>query len=327
MSNVIIPTSSTWNKRSDLVSGNDTVEVRNTKGKGSGLFSKKDIKKGEILFCENAVATARCLPLANYNQFCGNCGDDIEASQGIPCEEGCPMCFCCNNCKQQADSLWHHKDDSGLCNDDIWSMMMALSTQLRDAYLLALFNKPTQPEEESEEQEEGMGAAEIQVVQEVYTDCCLSLKLLSVLKGKTPSMRGKESAWTLGLSTSQREKGREIISNFVSNISECINGVTEEEISRVYDVCVTNSWPGIKSRHLFASHSLLNHACTPNAVCRMQSKAVVSIVALTDISTGSELCIDYTDGKPPKSLSVEDRNELETQWGHQCLCVECSSIA
>ena len=333
-----------WLERRALLAQQDKgwVEAKGTPGKGEGIFAKAGETAqaaGRVVLTESAVATARDLPLPDVEKYCAHCGGDVAAGDSSAAQCGaCSATFCGEACVASAGKTWHHSGTLGLCSAELVGILHKLSASLREAYVQALFAAGEQPaaaaaagaaegvdaeaEEEEEEEEGEMGAAELLVVQQVFTDCILSLKLCSVLhrRGALPAAL---DTWTTGLSEEQRERGTAILANFVANVGECVEGIDEEQLARAYDVCVTNSWPGDNARHIFAAHSLINHSCEPNAKCTMLPRAVVQIAATSAVAAGEELSIDYTDGRPPASLTPDERETLESQWGHPCLCPVC----
>ena len=306
---------------------NGPAEARSTEGKGAGLFVKSGVEtlpEGAVFLEERAVATSRDLPLPSIEAYCAHCASDVDPSStnASQCTD-CACCFCSPFCAEAASSSWHHKQNLGLCSPDLTALLHQLSAQLRQAYLNALFSAAQggEKEEAEEEEEEAMGTEQLIVVQQVFTDCILALKVVSTLE-RLGAKEGLKT-WMSGLSESQKEKGGAIVENFVDNVGESVVGLDAGVFAVAYDVCVTNSWPGVKARHLFAAHSLINHSCKPNALCTMHPNGTVHIATTSPVQSNTELCIDYTDGSPPASLSKEDRETLEAQWGHPCLCPVC----
>eukprot|EP01063_Lacrimia_lanifica_P028432 TRINITY_DN4151_c0_g5_i1.p1 TRINITY_DN4151_c0_g5~~TRINITY_DN4151_c0_g5_i1.p1 ORF type:complete len:382 (+),score=133.22 TRINITY_DN4151_c0_g5_i1:77-1147(+) len=328
-----------WPERAALLAAHAGAlgAARGTAEKGLAVFAaRKAADAGAEVLREVPVATARDLPLPELGQYCGECGGDVPPQDPqLVCGE-CGIGFCSAECVGRAGSTWHHAGKHGLCSADLNSLLHTLSDQIKQAYYLALFSgaaaggagEQEDEDGEGEEEEEGMGAPELKVMMEVYTDCILSLKLLSSLAAVDCVDAGLHRTWVRGLSASQREKGAAIVENFVENVSECIvGGVDEEAFALAYDLCVTNSWPGDGARHIFAAHSLLNHSCAHNAKCVMRPRGVVQVVTTAPVKEGEELCIDYTDGNEPATLSKEAREDLFLQWGHKCLCTVCVDAA
>ncbi|KAJ9464521.1 hypothetical protein DIPPA_24790 [Diplonema papillatum] len=270
-----------------------------------------------------------------------------------PAPSTCPDCgrtFCSPRCEAAAACTWHHQDKYGCCSRDLADIVHKVSGELQNAHAFALLfpaglataTESPRPEEPAsgetggdgggrgdaeeddgeDEEEEAMTVEQIRIVQEVFTDCTLALRLLCTVQSLPDPDRALK-LWTRSLSDAQREKSESIVDNFLLNVGECVQGIDKEAFLLAYDVCVTNSWPGTESRHLFAAHSLLNHSCESNARCHMTPQATVQVIATTGIDPGCEITIDYTDGNTPASLSADDRDELFQQWGHPCLCPRC----
>jgi SET domain-containing protein len=78
---------------------------------------------------------------------------------------------------------------------------------------------------------------------------------------------------------------------------------------------------------VYALHSKLNHACSPNAhvVSGSFVDASIEVVALTDVALGAELCVSYTD---PKLTHTQRRRHLLNNHFFVCNCADCvSSVA
>eukprot|EP01062_Namystynia_karyoxenos_P082226 TRINITY_DN9225_c0_g2_i1.p1 TRINITY_DN9225_c0_g2~~TRINITY_DN9225_c0_g2_i1.p1 ORF type:complete len:439 (+),score=117.06 TRINITY_DN9225_c0_g2_i1:82-1398(+) len=279
----------------------------------------------------------------------------------------CEVAFCGHSCAAAAAALWHRQGPLGLCAPDLWGTVESLSAQLSEAYWLALLGggadaapdpAAAEPaagtaggaaggdgcgaapaagagmavddgaeEAEADGEEEGMDAEGIKTVQAVYTDCLLALKLVATLSACGCPGPTEEHGWLRGLDSEQRRAGAAIVGNFVENAQEHVSGLDPSVVQAAYEVVVTNSWPGQGARHLYAAHSLLNHACVPSAACSLGERGVVTVRALRPLRPGDELTIDYTDGRPPQSLTPRSRDALLRQWGHPCLCSACASAA
>lgn len=81
---------------------------------------------------------------------------------------------------------------------------------------------------------------------------------------------------------------------------------------------------GESASAVYALHSKLNHSCAPNVhvVSGSFVDAAVEVVALTDVATGEELCVSYTD---PKLSHAQRRRALLNNHFFVCNCAECAA--
>jgi hypothetical protein len=105
------------------------------------------------------------------------------------------------------------------------------------------------------------------------------------------------------------------------------DSVEDFEILQVIQAVHTNSAdvrcpPGTSAGAFYFEFSLLNHMCYPNCDFENVDKAV-SVYALQDIESGSQLGISYLNSNIRVYEGVTRRNELKKLHGFDCHCYGC----
>jgi SET domain-containing protein len=87
------------------------------------------------------------------------------------------------------------------------------------------------------------------------------------------------------------------------------------------DKCDRNAFEGTKADYIYATWSLCNHSCDPNAYIELDTQTgVAALVALKPIADQEQITISYVETETDTQTR---RDQLLDGWGFTCECTRC----
>lgn len=302
------------------------IELIYTKKRGKGLFAKRDISKGLLLWSEKPLFLVP--PLSHYElissgtacSYCGKLLNDPSRSKsgalflkGLQCD-GCQEVWCSRECKVSGNQLHvalkHGRqtgkivfDPSALdklttfCVKEQWNALYAITF----IYAECLIDKS------------GLKRSQFDAMASISQRT--RYKALNSSAGAFDSLQGgalfveeqQESLW---------EQGYQMFLNVFKMLD-----ITPPSLDEFLLMMGTYNINNLDSSvYLIQSH--LNHNCDPTTDVRSCTKRHdgLSVYALCDIRAGKELTTTYVNPGHP----VQQRQrELRVNWGFLCKCDKC----
>jgi len=296
------------------------VHVVMTGKRGKGLYAKKPIAKGELIWEEPPLFFIP--PLANINlvrngKACSHCGklltDGGAVLKGLDCMS-CQEVWCSIGCKNKDtnlhSSLKHVKKSAKLidaeaflklqeyCLNEEWNALYAITM----IYANILLDKTGRKQKQF--------ASMARVSQDVR------YKALNSSAGAFDSMNGgalfveeqQESLWKTGYSM------------FIRVFPQAAGTVTYKEFLYMMGTYNINNLDS----NIYHIQSHLNHICDPNTSVETSSDRTkgLKVYADRDIRSGEELTTTYVN---PAHTVQQRQRELRVNWGFICGCSKCKS--
>lgn len=104
----------------------------------------------------------------------------------------------------------------------------------------------------------------------------------------------------------------------------------DDFIDKLYEDMDTHSGNFLNNEGvaLFSLQSACNHSCIPNAEpTYLNNNSRLSLVALTDIKAGDEICISYLDECTLQRSRHSRNKELSENYLFKCNCSKCEQQA
>lgn len=301
------------------------IEIRASPLSRLGVFATRDIRRGELFFSEDPVATG-----VTTLEHCDGCGN---ANPKVCCPHrlDCPMRYCTEDCRMRAWRNWHvvechRKTELGelraICSQGYSgsSRIPLVITRLVNMWLA---NRKHQRAVSSETSDQEIG--------------CSVLDSIPVLRGLIAP-----SDPTALATVAELEQGRSGYSLsqalFVYNCVLCATGVSPAWLSfsdfdYMMAVLIQNIFghSTVKERRdnrlgygtsLYEIVNHFNHSCMPQASWSMSDDTAcfrLHLTAETDIIKGDEIFISYFNS----NRSLEQRRASMLQYGFTCQCLLC----
>ncbi|ODV82267.1 SET domain-containing protein [Suhomyces tanzawaensis NRRL Y-17324] len=304
----------------------EKVQIVMTSKRGKGLYAKKDIAKGDLIWEETQLFFIP--PLANVNliklgKACSYCGKLLENTKstlrGLDCNV-CSELWCSLACKKTEANLHGQLKhnvynpgkkssktiDSGAflelqdyCLTEQWNALYAITI----IYANILLDKT------------GVKGKQFRAMARVSQD--IRYKALNSSAGAFDSLQGgalfvqeqQETLWKEGY-----EKFLRVFPNAASE------GIDYREFLFMMGTYNINNLDSC----IFLTQSHLNHNCDPNTSVETQQLRTsgLKVFAARDIRSGEELTTTYVNPAHP----VQQRQrELRVNWGFTCACTKCKS--
>ncbi|GEQ67936.1 hypothetical protein JCM33374_g1602 [Metschnikowia sp. JCM 33374] len=304
----------------------EKVNLIMTSKRGKGLFAKKALSKGELIWEETPLFLVPSL--AHYELIlsgkactnCGKMGNDTSRSmsgtivlRGLDCNV-CPEIWCSSTCKQ-TNQVTHSSLKHGgratrriidpeafhilteYCIKEQWNALYAITLIFAETLLDKTGTKGRQFK------------AMARVSQKVR------YKALNSSAGAFDSMQGgalfveeqQEKLW---------EQGFQLFSNVFPAVSP-----QELHYDEFLHMMGTYNINNLDSS-IFLTQSHLNHNCDPNTSVDTAVKKYegLKVYASRDIKSGEELTTTYVN---PSHTVQQRQRELRVNWGFICKCQKC----
>ena len=273
------------------------LESRLHSGMGWGLWATRQFDTGEKLFSE--LPCVAC-PLFEQSRCCGLCLVELaELAEPMDCPRGCGERYCSAGCRDEAEWRYHHQ----LCStrSPIWSEYLAEATEAANEYYV------------------------------------LAARLLVASNGRVPLADWAQAPFWDTLDSDGQPRAA-----FDSAVEAQLNG-QHERLGRVIGLELSiEQWAGLLGMlrqnvlgcevirgagcecvglGLFEKHSLLNHSCTPNAMCASDGWLGVTVLADRPIAAGEQVLVNYL----PDTEPIERGEVLKEQFGFECTCNLCAT--
>lgn len=291
--------------------------------KGKGLYAKKDIKKGDLMWSEEPLffvpplANVHLMKNASACTYCGKLLQQSEASavlKGLDCNV-CAEVWCSKKCKQLEGTL------HGLLKHNVYNpsskrsktidaeafleiQEYCLEEQWNALYAITLIYANCVIDRT------GVKQKQFNAMARVYQD--IRYKALNSSAGTFDSLNGgalfvqeqQESLWRIGY-----EKFLRVFPKNPVDYREFLYMMGTYNINNL-------------DSNVFLIQSHLNHNCSPNTSVEteMQRTDGLKVFAARDIKSGEELTTTYVN---PSHTVHQRQRELRVNWGFVCGCAKC----
>ncbi|XP_061734882.1 histone-lysine N-methyltransferase SMYD3 isoform X2 [Nerophis ophidion] len=262
-------------------------------GKGYGLRATTGIKRGQLLFSSEPMAS--CVSNKVAKDVCHRCF--AQNNTLLRCSQ-CKMAHYCNiTCQKQA---WSDHKRECKCLQSLLPRIPTNSVRLTARIIFALLTPVKSCSEE------------------LYTLDEHESHLTSMSEQKKQGLSQLASMLELYLQQEVPDLAQELTSRLPQSCRQLL-----DLIAKVTCNCFTISDGELQEIGvgLYPSLSLLNHDCRPNCVMVFEG-AKIHLRAILDIKPGEELTISYIE---TLSLTEERQKQLEDQYHFTCRCQKCDS--
>lgn len=301
----------------------ENVQVTMTSKRGKGLYAKRPIKKGTILWEEPPlffVPQLQSMPLVKQGQCCAYCGKVLDQKTsaklrlGLDCQL-CPMVWCLQRCK--LTNLLHlalyHLTGKRLidaekfmeledyCLQELWNALYAL------AHIQAQITMEKKPEAGKLTLKDKFDSLALVSQQVRYRAVNLGAGAFDLMTGGA-----------LFVEEQQELLWKEGYAKFTA-IFPRLSGVTYDDFLTMLGTYNINNL----DLNVFMMQLHLNHNCDPNvdvSTHPTDRSMPLKVVADRDIAGGEELTTTYVN---PSHPIHQRQRELRVNWGFVCLCNRC----
>uniref|UniRef100_A0A0D6R766 SET domain-containing protein n=1 Tax=Araucaria cunninghamii TaxID=56994 RepID=A0A0D6R766_ARACU len=296
-----------------LVESTFPWKVVNRVGRGRCAVACRNIKAGEVVVAERAVAF---MPRAQYiTSVCHSCCCTFtEDCASVKCSS-CQNVFHCEPCKEQV--LHQHRKWCSVFKEINRIAKESDCDQDLVHFVLSLFSKKYGNNDrkviDTVEQIHIEGTVEDGIINSSFQDALG----LQTHQAKMPK------AWR----TSVR-KGCQALQMVIMKEREGSLDCSVEELECLAALVNTNAHgmgaQGLRNTDvalgIFPFVSMLNHSCRPNC-CFASEGNIMFVRALQDISSDTELCVSYINLYEPRSIR---KHELSVTKHFDCNCQRCT---
>ncbi|CAI2182138.1 13017_t:CDS:2 [Funneliformis geosporum] len=292
------------------------------------LISTKDFAPGDVIFTEQALASALDPSLEN-GEFCSHCLKELNGADFSDDSDLFGAVYCSKSCQEKAMAeyetlLFTTRDDDSYSNEAKLKELVK-SGRVKYPLMIARFlakmvHEETQKVATGVEEEystwDHIERLRFLAVQPSDKESKEITLLRELFKTKVPGMEefiSEERYLML--------KGK-LMYNAYGIYTEHNMGAIKENLEET----MRSSQPTVIGAGFYRVASYIAHSCNPNTETRFpDNNNVLSIVATKPIKVGDELKISY--------IRVGDRNysnrrsELETKWRFKCTCIKCMEEA
>ncbi|CAG8436891.1 12365_t:CDS:2 [Funneliformis mosseae] len=292
------------------------------------LISTKDFAPGDVIFIEQAIASALDPSLEN-GEFCSHCLKELNGADFSDESDLFGAVYCSKSCQEKAMAeyetlLFTTRDDVSSSNE-AKLMELVKSGRVKYPLMIARFlakmvHEETQKVATGIEEEystwdhiERLRYLAVQPYDKESNEITL---LKELFKTKVPGM---EEFIT-------EERYLMLKGKLMYNAYGIHTERNMETLKENLEETMRSNQPTVIGAGFYRVASYLAHSCSPNTEARFPDKNnVLSIVATKPIKAGDELKISY--------IRVGDRNysnrrgELETKWRFKCTCTRCMEEA
>nr|XP_061820345.1 histone-lysine N-methyltransferase SMYD3-like isoform X1 [Nerophis lumbriciformis]XP_061820346.1 histone-lysine N-methyltransferase SMYD3-like isoform X1 [Nerophis lumbriciformis] len=270
-----------------------TLERFVSPGKGYGLRATSGIKRGQLLFSSEPMAS--CVSNKVAKDVCHRCF--AQNKTFLRCSQ-CKMARYCNiTCQKQA---WSDHKRECKCLQSLLPRVPTNSVRLTARIIFALLTPVKSCSEE------------------LYTLDEHESHLTSMSEQKKQGLSQLASMLELYLQQEVPDLAQEMTSRLPQSCRQLL-----DLIAKVTCNCFTISDGELQEIGvgLYPSLSLLNHDCRPNCVMVFEG-AKIHLRAIQDIKPEEELTISYIE---TLLLTEERQKQLEDQYHFTCRCQKCDS--
>lgn len=301
----------------------DCVNLVMTSKRGKGLYAKKSLKKGELLWEEGPLFMVPLLThysLILTGKACTHCGKLCNGTskagetvlRGLDCSV-CPEIWCSSKCKlldrdihaalKHGSRATHKLIDvtafanlTEFCIKEQWNALYAISM----IYAFIILDKT------------GYKGEQFRAMARVSQK--IRYKALNSSAGAFDSLLGG----ALFVEEQQEKLWDDGYLYFRNAFPQAANSVNIEEFLHMMGTYNINNLD--LSVFLFQLH--LNHNCAPNCEVEtaMRKYEGLKVIASRDISAGEELTTSYVN---PSHTVQQRQRELRVNWGFLCKCQKC----
>lgn len=300
----------------------ENVQVTMTLKRGKGLYAKRPIKKGTILWEEAPlfyVPQLQSTPLMKQGQCCAYCGKVLEKNNanltlGLDCQL-CPMVWCLQRCKSSNTlhlALYHltgkrlidaekFMELEDYCLQELWNALYAL------AHIQAQIIMEKKPEAGKLSLKDKFDSLALVSQQVRYRAVNLGAGAFDLMTGGALFVEEQqEILWKDGYSK-------------FTAVFPRLSGVTYDDFLTMLGTYNINNL----DLNVFMIQLHLNHNCDPNVDVNTHAtdrSKPLKVVADRDIAGGEELTTTYVN---PSHPVLQRLRELRVNWGFVCACNRC----
>ncbi|CAI5760043.1 unnamed protein product [Candida verbasci] len=294
------------------------VQIQMTSKRGKGLYAKKDILKGEVIWQEAPlffIPSLANVKLIQHGSACAYCGKLLNETKTLLKGLDCHVCnetWCSKNCKQSNElhNLLKHNvygkkstivnADAFLelqeyCLNETWNALYAITL----IYSNILIDKT--------------GAKQKQFGAMARVSQDIRYKALNSSAGSFDNMSGG----ALFVQEQQETLWKEGFEKFLKVFPK--NPIDYKEYLYMMGTYNINNLDS--NVYLVQSH--LNHNCNPNTNVETETdRSGLKVIANKNIKAGEELTTTYIN---PSHTVNQRQRELRVNWGFICACDKCKS--
>lgn len=280
----------------------EKVTLNIAKNRGKGLYAKKDIKKDEELWNEQAfllVPPLEHVGIMRKGMGCAFCSRPFQSHNGVECPS-CAAKWCDNQCKKKDVThvaMWHESRHGKVTRVE-WRAFEDFCVENGWMALYAL------------------GLLWLRVIRDPKKDEVQKQMMAFARVGQDERHKAVEQSNSLFASEQSEvlwKKGYEMLDKLLLDTEFSY----EKDFLPGLGMFNINNVDG----NMYLTQSHLNHSCEPNVDVKNVGRTQgISVRAKRDIKTGEELFTTYVN---PEHQLDDRRYNLRVNWGFNCNCTRC----